>query len=140
MQRPVITGGAETTMSNKPYNSTLSPRARELRKNATKQENKLWYEFLREFRPRFTRQRIVGSYILDFYCGKAKLAVELDGSQHFEPEAMEYDKIRTEFLLSLGIQVMRFNNIDINKSFEGVCNSIAKTVNAIVGLGTAKVE
>jgi len=103
-------GGAITPMPDKPYDTSLTPRARELRKNATKQENRLWYVApfanegggpqgrgltLRDFRPRFTRQRIVGSYILDFYCGAAKLAVELDGSQHYESEAIEYDKTRT---------------------------------------------
>jgi len=116
-------------MPNKPYNATLTQRARELRKNATKQENRLWYEYLRTFRPRFTRQRIVGSYILDFYCGTAKLAVELDGSQHYEPEAIKYDKTRTRFLESLGIRVIRFANTDIDKSFEGVCSTIASLVN-----------
>ena len=120
-------------MPDKPYNATLTPRAQELRKNATKQENSLWYEYLRDFRPRFTRQRIVGSYILDFYCGAAKLAIELDGSQHFEPEAMEYDKIRTKFLESLGIVVMRFTNVDIDRSFEGVCITITNQVNALLG-------
>ena len=66
----------------RPYNKNLKPVAQELRRNATKQENHLWYDFLREFRPRFTRQRIVGSYVLDFFCLQARLAVELDGSQH----------------------------------------------------------
>ena len=120
-------------MPDRPYNASLSQRARELRKNATKQENRLWYEYLRAFRPRFSRQRIVGSYILDFYCGTAKLAVELDGSGHYEPEAIEYDKRRTRFLESLGIQVMRFTNTDVNRSLEGVCNTIANQVNARLG-------
>ena len=102
-------------MPNRPYNATLTQRAQELRRNATKQENRLWYEYLRDFRPRFTRQRIVGSYILDFYCGSVKLAVELDGSQHYEHEAIEYDKARTNFLESLGIQVMRFTNGHLRK-------------------------
>jgi len=75
----------------------------------------------------------MGSYILDFYCGAAKLAVELDGGQHYESEAMEYDKRRTEFLESLGIQVVRFTNIDVDKSFEGVCNTIANDVYAPIG-------
>ena len=117
-----------STMSTKSYNSALLKRARELRTNATKQENRLWYEFLRVFRPRFTRQRIVGNYILDFYCSKAKLAIELDGSQHFEPGAMKYDKTRTEFLNSLGIQVIRFTNTDLNKSFGEVCDAISMNV------------
>jgi len=120
-------------MAERPYNATLSKRARKLRINATKQENRLWYEYLRDFRPRFTRQRIVGSYILDFYCGAFKLAVELDGGQHYESESVEYDKIRTKFLESLRIKVIRFSNIDIDKSFEGVCNSIADDVHALLG-------
>ena len=120
-------------MAKRPYNATLSKRAQELRINATKYENRLWYEFLRDFRPRFTRQRIVGSYILDFYCGTVKLAVELDGGQHYESKAMEYDKRRTQFLESLDIQVLRFTNIDIDKSFEGVCNTIANDVHALLG-------
>jgi len=120
-------------MPNKLYNTALTQKARELRKNATKQENRLWYEYLRDFRPRFTRQRIVGSYILDFYCSKAKLAVELDGSQHYEPRAMSYDQARTRFLDSLGIQVMRFTNIDVDRNFEGVCIAISNQVNTILG-------
>ena len=120
-------------MPDRLYNTTLKSRARELRNNATKQVNRLWYEYLRDFRPRFTRQRVMGNYILDFYCGTAKLAVELDGSQHYEQEAMEYDKTRTRFLESLGIKVMRFTNIDVDKSFEGVCITIANQVNALLG-------
>jgi very-short-patch-repair endonuclease len=120
-------------MPARPYNAKLLQRARELRVNATKQERKLWYEFLREFRPRFTRQRIVGSYILDFYCGKAKLAIELDGSQHYESESVKYDKIRTKYLEALGIKVMRFANTDVINSFEGVCGEITKEVAAIMG-------
>jgi len=120
-------------MSDRPYNATLTQRARELRKGATKQENHLWYEYLRDFRPRFTRQRIVGSYILDFYCGSVKLAIELDGSQHYEPDAMEYDRTRTGFLESMGIQVLRFTNIDVNKDFEGVCYRIENRVNTLLG-------
>ena len=120
-------------MRDKLYNAALTPRARELRKNATKQENRLWYEYLRDFRPRFTRQRIIGSYIIDFYCGAVKVAVELDGSQHYEAAAIEYDNSRTRFLESLGIRVIRFTNIDVDKSFEGVCNSITNQVYAVLG-------
>ena len=119
-------------MSDRPYNISLRKRAQELRRNATIQENRLWYEYLRYFRPRFTRQRIVGSYILDFYCGKVRLAIELDGSQHFETDALEYDNARTRFLESLGIQVMRFTNFDVEGSFEGVCNTIERQVNALL--------
>jgi very-short-patch-repair endonuclease len=106
--------------------------ARELRTNATKQENHLWYDFLRSYQPRFTRQRIVGNYILDFYCAKVKLVVELDGSQHFEVDAIEYDKNRTKFLKTLGIHVIRFANIDIDKCFEGVCNVVDEKVKTLL--------
>ena len=106
------------------YNSSLISRARELRTNATKQENRLWYDFLRNYSPRFTRQRIVGNYILDFYCAKAKLAIELDGSQHYEESSIEYDLTRTKFLESLGIKVVRFSNLDVDNNFEGVCEVI----------------
>ena len=80
------------------YVNELKSRARQLRNEATKYENHLWYDYLRDYRPRFTRQRIVGGYILDFYCAKAKLAIEVDGKQHFEPEAIEYDTERTKLL------------------------------------------
>ena len=110
------------------YNIKLKKRAQELRTNATKQEQKLWYEFLREHRPRFTRQRIVGNYILDFYCAKAKLAIELDGSQHYEQENVEYDITRDKFINELGITVMRFPNNEVDKNFTGVCEKIMEKV------------
>jgi len=110
------------------YNSELAQRARELRINATKQENHLWYDFLRNYRPRFTRQRIVGNYILDFYCADAKLAVELDGSQHYEENNKKYDCIRTQFLHTMNIKVIRFSNLEVDEKFEGVCKAIDKEI------------
>ena len=127
-------------MTNKPYNSKLKQRAQELRKNATKQENRLWYGYLREFRPRFTRQRIVGSYILDFYCGKAKLAVELDGSHHYESETQDYDRRRTAYLNTLGIETIRFPNAAVNKNFEDVCIEIARKVDVLISATPASAE
>jgi len=112
----------------KPYNSVLKPVAQELRKKATRHERHLWYEFLRGFRPRFTRQRIVGSYILDFFCPKAMLAVELDGSQHYEQNQMEYDSERTAFLQQFGIEVLRIPNTDIDRDFNAVCKKIEEVV------------
>jgi very-short-patch-repair endonuclease len=106
------------------YNALLTPRARELRTGATRQENHLWYDFLRSHRPRFTRQRVFGNYILDFYCADAKLAIELDGSQHYEPETMKKDQERTEFLNSYGVTVIRFANTEIDHNFDGVCAAI----------------
>ena len=112
----------------RPYNKNLKPVAQELRKNATRQENHLWYEFLREFRPRFTRQRIVGSYILDFFCPQVMLAVELDGSQHYEGEQIQYDNERTAFLNQFDIQVLRFSNLDVECNLNAVCKKIEETV------------
>jgi len=126
-------GGCIKPMSDRPYNAALIKRARELRKNATKQENRLWYEYLRDFTPRFTRQRIVGNYILDFYCSSVKLAVELDGSQHYEAEKVIYDRTRIRFLETIGIKVIRFTNIDVDSNFEGVCITISNQINALKG-------
>ena len=118
--------------NGRPYNAALTPRAQKLRKNATRQENHLWYDFLKTFNPNFTRQRIVGSYILDFFCPKTMLAVELDGSQHFETEKAGYDQIRTEYLNALGIQVIRFTNFDVDQNFNGVCEKIREVIRVIL--------
>lgn len=111
-----------------PRNKELKSRATELRNNATPEENKLWYEFLRTYPVRFNRQRIIGNYIADFYCGKAKLIVELDGSQHYEGKGEDYDKKRTEYLEKLGLCVLRFSNLEVNKSFYEVCTVIDEAV------------
>ncbi len=76
----------------------------------------------------FNRQRIIGNYIVDFYCFKAKLVVEIDGSQHFESKGIEYDKQRTEYLESLGLKVLRFSNLDIKENFYEVCSVIDSEV------------
>ena len=110
------------------YNKNNIPLAKNLRKNMTKQERKLWYEFLRDYQFRFQRQKAIGEYIVDFYCAKARLVIELDGSQHYENEEIEYDKSRTEILNLKGLKVLRFSNIDVEKSFEGVCCEIDNAV------------
>ena len=96
-------------------------RARQLRHDMTKEERHLWYDFLRVYVPRFTRQKIVEPYILDFYCCAAGLAVELDGGQHYEDAGKAYDERRTAYLQQQGIQVLRFSNLDIIRNFDGVC-------------------
>jgi len=111
-----------------PRNKNLKMRARELRNNATKQEEHLWYNFLRKHRLQFYRQRIIGSYITDFYCPKVKLVIELDGAQHYEKEALEYDEIRTEYLNAAGLFVLRFTNREIDDNFEAVCQAIEGTI------------
>ena len=94
----------------------------------TKEERKLWYDYLRNYPHRFRRQVTFGNYILDFYCAAAKLAVELDGSQHYEPECQRYDSYRSEYLRSIGIQVLRFSNIDVLQNLRGVCQAIDMAV------------
>ncbi|MGM9627336.1 MAG: endonuclease domain-containing protein [Faecousia sp.] len=111
------------------HNSKLTPRAQELRKNMTKEERKLWYEYLRSYPFRFRRQVAFGNFILDFYCATAKLAVELDGSQHYEPEGQQYDLYRSAYLNRIGISVLRFSNTDVLRNFDGVCLTIDQTVN-----------
>ena len=111
-----------------PEKDELTRRARELRKNMTREERHLWYDFLRSYPARFMRQRPAGGYIMDFYCAEARLAVELDGSQHFEPEGAAYDARRTKALNELGITVLRIPNNDVNYRFEGVCELIDREV------------
>ena len=115
-------------------NGSLKRNAQNLRKNQTKEESLLWNLFLRRYPVRFRRQYIIGNYIVDFYCHGAKLAVELDGSQHYDPSGVEQDGIRTAYLESLGIQVLRFSNPDVLRRFEDVCAEIDRTAKSRAGL------
>ena len=110
------------------YNRALTPRAQELRRNATPQENRLWYDFLSSHPLRFLRQRVFGSYIVDFYCDEARLVIEIDGGQHFTSEGIAYDQSRTAFLESLQLRVIRFANREIDQHFESVCQAIDNVV------------
>ena len=114
------------------YNFRLKDNSRDLRKNMTKQERRLWYNFLREHNVRFNRQRPIGEYIVDFYSSKAKLIIELDGSQHYSKEGKAYDEKRSLFLKSLGLKVIRFTNLDIDNNFEGVCYRINSAVEKLL--------
>ena len=107
-----------------PYEKDLIPRARQLRKEATPQERKLWYEFLRGCPMRFQRQKAIGPYIVDFYCHKGRLVVELDGGQHYQPDRQAYDRRRTAYLEGLGLMVLRFSNLDVSQRFDSVCQVI----------------
>ena len=109
---------------NMERNNNLTEKARSLRKNMTKEESMLWNCFLRRYQPRFHRQFVIGSYIADFYCHKAKLVVELDGSQHYSPEEIQYDKRRTAYLQAQGLKVLRFSNLDVLQQFKAVCTAI----------------
>ena len=122
------------------YNGKNIVLAKNLRKNATPQERHLWYDFLSKYEIRFQRQKAIGDYIVDFYCHKAKLVIEIDGSQHYSVDEMKKDELRTKFLESLGLKVIRFNNQEINENFVGVCEFIDSTVKASIteGGGTAQ--
>ncbi len=106
------------------HNREIVPLARMLRKNMTKEERHLWYDFLRGYPLKFLRQKPLGKYIADFYCAKAQLIIELDGSQHFEKTYIEKDTERTAFLEQYGIKVVRIPNNEVNKNFHGVCEYI----------------
>ncbi|MBQ8898792.1 MAG: endonuclease domain-containing protein [Clostridia bacterium] len=110
------------------YNGKNIEYAKTMRKQATPQERKLWYDFLRDYPVRFQRQKCIGNYIADFYCSEAGLVVEVDGSQHFDEANEKYDRKRTEYLAKLGIMVIRVTNADINTNFRGVCELIDVTV------------
>lgn len=103
--------------------------AKNLRHNMTAQERKLWYTFLRDYPVRVYKQRIIGHYIADFYCSKAKLVIELDGSQHYEDEAMDYDRQREEYMKNEGIHTLRFTNTQVDRQFDEVCGEIDRSIN-----------
>lgn len=111
---------------NKTSNPKLTANAQELRKNMTKKERNLWYNFLKELPITINKQKVIGNYIVDFYCASAKIVIELDGSQHFEEQGKRYDEKRDEYLKSLGLTVLRYSNYDVNTNFYGVCTDIMK--------------
>ncbi len=108
----------------KEYNKANIPLAKTLRKNMTPWERKLWYEFLRNYPIRFQRQKAIGNYIVDFYCAKAKLVIELDGGGHYTAEQITKDNTRTQELESMNLTVLRICNLDIDRNFYGVCEYI----------------
>ena len=109
---------------NTTQNPKLSANAKTLRKNMTKEERHLWYDFLKTLPVMVHRQKVIGQYIVDFYIANAKIVIELDGSQHFEPRGQETDQIRDSYLQSLGLTVLRYSNADINQRFSAVCQDI----------------
>ena len=113
---------------NKQYNNKLFVNAKTLRKSMTKEERHLWYDFLRTHPVRFSRQKVLGNFIVDFYCAEAKLVIELDGSQHYENSGMEKDAQRTAFLNKYGLTVIRIPNNEVNRNFRGVCEYIDAAV------------
>lgn len=106
------------------HNKQLVPFAKKLRKEMTKEERHLWYDFLRTYPVRFSRQKVLGKYIADFYSAEAKLIIELDGSQHYEEHNIQKDAERTAFLEGYGLTIIRIPNNEINRNFCGVCEYI----------------
>ena len=109
-------------------NTELLQNAKSLRKLMTKQEKHLWYDFLRAYPIKVYRQRIIDGFIVDFYCHKAGLVIEIDGSQHYTPDGREYDDMRSEILSRYNLKVIRFTNFDVDKNFDGVCFMIDKAI------------
>lgn len=110
------------------HNKELVPNAKLLRKNMTKEERNLWYDYLKNKSIRFIRQKIIGKYIVDFYCAKAKLVVEVDGSQYFNEENIKYDDERTKYLEQYGLTIIRIPNNEINNNFDGVCEYLDSVI------------
>ena len=112
----------------KPYNKNKISFAKELRKNLTPWERVLWYDFLRNNPARFTRQKVFGKYILDFYSPKAKMVIEVDGTQHFETKGLQNDETRDDYLSSYGLKIIRIPNNYINNDFDAVCDLLNKEI------------
>jgi len=110
------------------HNKQLVPLAKQLRREMTKEERHLWYDFLRSYPVKFTRQKVLGKYIADFYCAKADLVIELDGSQHYDVDTLRTDAVRTAFLQGYGLRVIRVPNNEVNSNFRGVCEYIDTAV------------
>ena len=107
------------------HNRELTFRARQLRKNMTKEERKLWFDFLKSYPVKFQAQKVIQNYIVDFYCASAKVIIEIDGNHHLEsPKVEQSDIVRDNFLTRLGYKVIRFSNLEIIKNFNGVCDTI----------------
>ena len=115
---------------NDTYNKRLLSNARSLRKNMTKEERHLWYDYLKQLPVTVHRQKVIGPYIVDFYVAQAKLVIELDGSQHFEEDGQRNDAQRDAFLQQQGLTVIRIPNNEVNRNLAGVCEYIESFVQA----------
>ena len=124
---------------NEPYNSKLTPNAKILRKNMTKEERHIWYDYLKTLPVTVHRQKVLGNYIVDFYIAAAKLVIELDGSQHYEDMGRKKDEIRDAYLESIGCRVLRYSNADVNCRFRSVCEDIYNHINLTENEDTSSV-
>ncbi len=113
-----------------PKNPAMTARARELRRDMTPQERHLWYDFLKDYPVKIYKQRVIESFIADFYCASSLLVIEIDGSQHFTPQGLAYDHDRSAIFQTYGIQVLRFTNHEVDTQFSAVCDMIHRTITA----------
>jgi len=124
-----------------PYNRNLKQLSRQLRDNMTDAERHLWARIrMKQLKGyQFYRQKPIGDYIVDFFCPKAKLIIEVDGSQHFVNEMIEYDRIREEYVSSLGLRVLRFTNTEVLKHVEGVVERIEEEMSRKIPIGEKEI-
>ncbi len=120
--------GEGIVIMDRKYNKSNIPLAKALRKNMTKEEKHLWYDYLRTHKVKFLRQKTLGKYIVDFYSAEAKLIIELDGSQHYEEFGQIKDAERTVYLEKYGLSIIRIPNNEINRNFSGVCEYLEKII------------
>ena len=116
---------------NEQYNAKLISNSKTLRKSMTKEERHLWYDCLKQLPVTVHRQKVLGSYIVDFYIASAKIVIELDGSQHYEPAHQKKDALRDAYLQDLGCIVLRYSNADIHDRFPSVCEDILNHINSV---------
>lgn len=119
---------------NERKNHSLTGISKVLRRNMTEEEKRLWYDCLKNMPQTVNRQKVIGKYIVDFYCASADLVIELDGNQHATDEGLARDKVRDEFLNSLGLYVLRIGNYEVNTNFNGVCEGVEAIINERVAL------
>jgi len=127
---PFLKGGAGG-IKMLPYNKDLKEHSRDLRRNMTEAEKLIWSRIrkkqVKDYQ--FYRQRIIGNYIVDFYCPKAGLIVELDGGQHYHPEDLKKDTLRDDYMESLGLKILRFSNNEIFGNLDAVMEKICACLN-----------
>ena len=111
------------------YNKDLISTSQKLRKEMTREEKHLWYDFLKKLPFTVNRQKNIGNYIVDFYISSKNTVIEIDGSQHYREENRALDELRDSDLQKLGLNVIRYNNVDINRNFDLVCKDILKKLN-----------
>lgn len=113
---------------NKRQKPRLTRLSQRLRREMTPEERHLWYDFLKGLSVTIHRQKVIGNYIVDFYCAQTKLVIEVDGSQHYDANGIEKDAIRDQSLRELGLTIIRYSNIDVMDNFEAVCGDIYRLI------------